>query len=293
MPYGQTYEDLASSNSSNPSSSSLSQTPAGNNTANYAASLSSSNTSRQSLPSSESYSTITITADCQPTLTLTSLPSYYITAAPTSACTGTSASCPCAADFQCQELSPCLWGCEAYATPTARISSSGQNSPLPTQSTRFITNTQIVVPVRPSQPASPAKGSSKHPPYAGSNVAQYLPCVPGTFICLDSTTWDTCTQNAGGQWTYNYPRQVAAGMQCITFLSPSGSSSQQGQQGSTPQGYYRNDRVVRARPDGDCSQNGAIKCTQGGQMFEVCDQGGWVDMGQVAAGTRCENGQIV
>lgn len=255
----------------------------------------STNRRQASVSTLESYSTTTVTLDCQTTVTLTTMPSYYFTAAPSLACTGTSASCPCAANYQCLELSPCLWGCEARPLTTARTSNPKHSAHPTSRSTRILTSTHTVIPVRPTSSAQPPAGTSgSHPPYAGADVQPYLPCVPGTFICVDRTTWDTCDYNASGQWVYNYPRKVAAGMECITFLSPnSGGTSQHGQQGLTPQGYHRDDRVVRARPDGDCSQNGAIKCTQNGQMFEVCDQGGWVNMGSVAAGTRCENGKIV
>ena len=149
-------------------------------------------------------------------------------------------------------------------------------------------------------PMPPASGEG-HPPYATGDVERYLPCVPGTFICVSSTTWNTCDYNDGSvpgepstSWVYEYPRHVAAGMECLGLLSPySSETSQYAQQGMTPDGYYRDDRIVRARPDGDCSLDGAIKCTYGGQRFDVCDQGGWVRMGPVASGTRCANGQIV
>ena len=138
-------------------------------------------------------------------------------------------------------------------------------------------------------------------PYATPNVEAYLPCVPGTFICTSDTTWDTCDYNDGSDpdasstsYVYDYPRDVAAGMQCVTFLSPySGNTNQYAQQAMTPHGYYRDDRIVRATPDGYCNQEGALRCTDSGQMFDVCDQGGWVRMGSVAQGTQCQNGQIV
>lgn len=221
------------------------------------------------------------------------MPSSYITALPLPACTGTFASCPCAANYQCNELSPCLWGCQAMQTTIPRMSRSQSDAYTLSRSTRILTHTNTVIPVKPSSSPRPPAESDSHPPYAGSDVQSYLPCVPGTFICIDETTWDTCDYNADADWIYEYPRKVADGMQCITFLSPySSDTSQHGQQGRTPQGYYRDDRIVRARPDGDCSQDGAIKCTSS-QTFEVCDQGGWVVMGQVASGASCEDGHIV
>ena len=291
MPHGQTFEDL--SDSSVLLSTSPSQTSIQNSPSFYVGPSSLTTYQRQAALSLESYSTTTVTVDCQTTLTLTSMPSYYITAAPSPACTGTSASCPCASNYECLELSPCLWGCEVMPMTSARPSSLQPSGHPTSRSTRILTSTQTVVPMRPSSSAQPPAGIGSHPPYAGADVDSYLPCVSGTFICLDKSTWDTCDYNANAELVYGYPRQVAAGMECITFLSPySGGTSQQGQQGLTPKSFYRDDRVVRARPDGDCSQDGAIKCTSS-QTFEVCDQGGWVDMGSVPAGQQCENGNIV
>ena len=281
-----------------------------------------SNANQRQAGATQSYSTSTVTIDCPSTVFVTVYPSatatstititpsanYYTTAVSASACTGTSASCPCAIGYQCQELSPCTWACNAYTAPTTWSSrtwsshtwsshtwSSGTwshiNSPS-ADSTAFITTTYTVTPV-----PSP----TGHPPYATGDVEQYLPCVPGTFICTSNTTWDTCDYNDGSDpnappdsWVYGYPRDVSAGMECISFLSPyANETSQYAQQALTPAGYYRDDRIVRARPDGDCNDDGSLQCIDGGQQFELCDQGGWVEMGPVANGTTCSNGAIV
>ena len=42
-----------------------------------------------------------------------------------------------------------------------------------------------------------------------------------------------------------------------------------------------------------CSNNGALSCGDGGNTFFLCSEGTLVDMGNVAAGTVCENGVIV
>jgi hypothetical protein len=65
------------------------------------------------------------------------------------------------------------------------------------------------------------------------------------------------------------------------------------QQPGAPSGYYRDDRYVRYRAYGGCSPDGSLQCANSGAGFWVCDQGGWVDMGMVAAGTECVNGGIV
>lgn len=172
-----------------------------------------------------------------------------------------------------------------------------------------LTSSSVVVKVSSSSSASPSASSASGTTssvgpeetegYAtNSDLATYLPCVPGTFLCTSNTTWVTCDEVAGsnGQaaWVYDDSRVVAAGMECLPYISPySNSTSQYAQQADTPTGYYRDDRYVRARPDGSCSDDGSIECANNGTTFLVCDQGGWVDMGDVAAGTTCENGAIV
>jgi hypothetical protein len=87
---------------------------------------------------------------------------------------------------------------------------------------------------------------------------------------------------------------VAPGTECLPALSPytilHGTFEQQS---NVPEGYYRDDRYVRASPLGRCKNNGQLKCVNDGQAFQVCDNGGWIAMGNVAAGTKCEDGEIV
>ncbi|KAI7198764.1 hypothetical protein KC352_g20233 [Hortaea werneckii] len=145
--------------------------------------------------------------------------------------------------------------------------------------------------------AESGPSSTNRPAYATGDLDRYLPCVPGTFICTSATEFYTCNYAQDGsseEWTYGYPRAVADGMECLTNLAPySDSTAQYRQQGQTSAGYYRDDRYVRARPDGDCDEEGSILCTESGSAFDVCDQGGWVLMGAVAEGTQCRNGEIV
>lgn len=134
--------------------------------------------------------------------------------------------------------------------------------------------------------------------YVTGNLTSYLPCVPGTYLCTSNTTWVTCDQtmysDGSTAWIYEESRGVAAGTMCIPVLSPYSAATQQyAQQADTTSGYYRDDRIGASQPDGSCTSDGSIECTNSGSQFLMCDNGGWVDMGSVASGTICENGEIV
>lgn len=270
-PYGATYKDLGDSTEPAPPSNGTRScaNPANSTQAAYTPTQTQAPLAANPYPirtasSSRSYSTTTVTVDCPHTVTITRYPSisHRSTTHTVSPVKPTRSAAP--------SWTTHTWGHSTiHAKPT-------------------------------TPPPAPTEGQG-HPPYAGGDVENYLPCVPGTFICVSSTTWDTCDYNDGSvpnepasSYVYDYPRQVAAGMSCISFLSPySSDNSEYAQQALTPNGYYRDDRIVRARPDGDCSSPGAILCRDSGQQFDVCDQGGWVRMGPVAAGTVCQGGQIV
>ena len=245
-------------------------------------------------------STTTLTVDCPDTVTVTITPSAATTTLSPTVYTGSSSQSASGfstgappAPYPSPSSSPMTSSPQAYPTPysTVVVTSTAVVTPVAASST-----TQASAPAY-SQSASASSNTAGHPPYAdANNLAAYLPCVPGTFICTDISTWYTCDYTSSNPATYGHidPRQVSTGMSCITFVSPYSSSTQQyAQQAQTQQGHYRDDRMVRSRPDGDCSPDGSVQCTNGGQGFEVCDQGGWVDMGMVAQGTMCSNAQIV
>lgn len=204
------------------------------------------------------YSTSTIYVDCPNTITLTIYPSPSATTTVTAT---------------------------PQSTTSARRSTWSY-----TRSTSWTTRTSRPT-SRPTQNPQP----TNRPDYATGDPNRYLPCVPGTFICTSETTWETCNWNDNGsEWIYVYPRDVSEGMMCLTWLSRYTSETREhAQQALTPSGYYRDDRIVRERPDGDCDVDGSILCTDGGQQFDICDHGGWVRMGSVAEGTVCRNGRIV
>lgn len=146
----------------------------------------------------------------------------------------------------------------------------------------------------PLLPPPPPPPPSSRPPYAATpeDIARYQPCVPGTFLCTSPSTFLTCLPSASSSPTFSAPRSAAPGMMCLPSWSPYSSATSGYAAGSGGGASYRDDRHVRSRPLGDCDVNGALGCTRGGEGFMVCDQGGWVDMGSVAAGTRCVGGRI-
>lgn len=160
-------------------------------------------------------------------------------------------------------------------------------------STLVVTSTLTIVPI-PTAQTPIVISSPASPRYVGQDSHSYLPCVPGSFICTSNTTWETCDRDNDNAWAYLYPRDVSAGMECLPQLVQySGTTWQYAQQSHSPNGYYRSDEIERARPRGDCSEEGAMRCSTDGLTFSVCDHGGWIDMGMVASGTICVNGDIV
>ena len=90
------------------------------------------------------------------------------------------------------------------------------------------------------------------------------PCTPGAFGCNSLTSFSQCVAGAGGTTTYTYMGPVAAGMECV------------------------NGQIIRQN-DGPCTPNGQLFC-DGEYSFYLCDQGGLINMGPVAPGTICNNG---
>lgn len=296
-PYGQTYEDLGDTSSpgssdedpapppSSSATSSISDETLALHTSSSATSHSKDETSAppassRTASSADSYaaSFITIATLVPATTRVKSLKSVRTrhsssisTHVPRSAMMG---------DYQQVKLA-------AMTTPSLTSQTSQ-----PKQSTLTVTitedceTTSLAVTSKSSQtPVASTTGNgspvpSARPPYATGDpngADGYLPCVPGTFLCTSSTTWQTCNYNDGTvqssmTWVWGYERTVAAGMECLPFLSPYTDSTSQ-QQDNSPRGSYRDDRYIRARPDGDCDTNGSIRCTYEGYQFDVCDQG--------------------
>lgn len=211
-------------------------------------------------------STTTVFIDCPDTVTMTiyptgtppvsSTPPTYTTSVSPSACTGTSATCPCAAGYDCRLIGTCTWACIAqgqtsssgFRTTTAATSRSSSSVIV------SVATSASTISSAPPASSSPPPPNPNRPPYASAaEIQTYLPCVPGTFICSSSTEWYTCDYNGAtdpsrpsNAWVYKSLRKVAAGMECLPFLAPySSSTDQYAQQNKAPQGYYRDDQYVR------------------------------------------------
>jgi len=105
----------------------------------------------------------------------------------------------------------------------------------------------------PTQPTF--NGSSSYLSYASnSNSSSYLPCVPGTFLCVSSTSYLLCNQAAGISAfspieIWDGPFTVAAGMACLPFLTRFLDNTRAAEfvnNTAWPEGWYRSDRYVAA-----------------------------------------------
>ncbi|KIX00005.1 uncharacterized protein Z518_10932 [Rhinocladiella mackenziei CBS 650.93] len=98
-------------------------------------------------------------------------------------------------------------------------------------------------------------------------ILNSVPCVSGTFTCNSATSFSQCISTSSTSTTYIYMGSVAAGMQCV------------------------NGQIIRQNA-GPCTPFRSIFCN-GEHTFYTCDQGGLVDMGPVAPGMACRDGEIV
>ncbi|KAI9836754.1 MAG: hypothetical protein M1837_003242 [Sclerophora amabilis] len=160
---------------------------------------------------------------------------------------------------------------------------NGMNSSAPVVSDQPPSETASSPPlVDPAETLPPTPVSSQ----AMSGAMTMLPpspfpkiCTPNTPVCDPGETdgsWSLCS----GLGDSLIPMgQMAAGTSCLP-----------------------ENRIGRARPDGDCTteEQGMIRCGAQGDgpegssdMFLMCDDGGLVNMGAVAPGTLCVGGNII
>ena len=95
-------------------------------------------------------------------------------------------------------------------------------------------------------------------------------CQSGTICCNDRLHFSMCVPNANGGTTQVYFGDVAAGTYCDLTQNQ-----------------------IRTDNEGDCKIDGELVCEDDGKSFLRCDQGGLIDFGSVAAGTKCMDGMIV
>lgn len=78
-------------------------------------------------------------------------------------------------------------------------------------------------------------------------------------------------------------------------IAPASTSTPVVDNGSSGSGGNTSGGITNTSSDqagASCSPDGAIVCASDGLHFFMCDNGALVDMGSVAAGTTCSNGQI-
>lgn len=84
---------------------------------------------------------------------------------------------------------------------------------------------------------------------------------------------------------------------CDTFsvCAPGPNGNEEVFFGPVADGTYCDELENKIRADnyGDCSPDGHLFCDDTGSAFFECDQGGLIDVGPVAAGTTCVDGNIV
>lgn len=95
-------------------------------------------------------------------------------------------------------------------------------------------------------------------------------CVPNTIFCNTEKTFSLCAPGGSNGTTEVFFGPVAAGTYCDL-----------------------DEMRIRADNDGNCQPDGQLFCGPSGNTFFICDQGGLIDFGSVAAGTTCANGTIV
>jgi len=123
---------------------------------------------------------------------------------------------------------PSIWNSWTTLTTSFLVHSSTAGQSRPTAS--YISSSPSLL------PSPSANDVDNVPPYATSDVTEYLPCVPGTFLCIGPTAFLTCDR---GTWRAP-PRPVAAGMMCLPMLSRytnviAGQANGRG----VPAGFYR------------------------------------------------------
>jgi hypothetical protein len=145
--------------------------------------------------------------------------------------------------------SPTPYG-QTYRSISDNSTTSASAVPTPTFSNIPPANN---VTTNPTQPTF--NGSSSYLSYtSNSNSSSYLPCVPGTFLCLSSMSYLVCNQATGvNAFTpleiWDGPFMVADGMVCAPFLTQfldNTTAAEFVNNTAWPQGWYRSDRYVAA-----------------------------------------------
>lgn len=121
-----------------------------------------------------------------------------------------------------------------------------------------------LLPALSSVAAIPAQDFNSYP------IRKRQGCTRGTIFCNTPNTFSICAPGGVNGTREVFFGMVAAGTYCDQSQSR-----------------------IRANNDGDCEPDGSLQCGPSGNTFFICDQGGLINFGSVAAGTVCSNGTIV
>ncbi|KAA8908818.1 hypothetical protein FN846DRAFT_645846 [Sphaerosporella brunnea] len=148
---------------------------------------------------------------------------------------------------------------EALATTTTSDKSTATSSRTVTSTVSMSYTTTTIC----SGTSTAQCNASESTPTASPSPSPGPGCKSGAIICSGGgTTWSLCS-NGQPIWMGS----VAAGMEC------------------------RDGKMQRAEVRGrsGCTPDGSKKCLAGGTKWAICNQGAWIDMGEVASGTTCRD----
>jgi hypothetical protein len=144
----------------------------------------------------------------------------------------------------------------------------GRTSTITITSTLSVTSTTYTIVPGTSTKSNSAcsastAGSATRTTGSASSPTPSAGCTSGQILCSDSgKAWSMCSNGK-----YVWMGSVAAGTEC------------------------RDGKIQRAGERGgeECKPDGSKKCLAGGIKWAICDHGVWVDMGDVAKGTKCRD----
>ncbi len=163
----------------------------------------------------------------------------------------------------------------ASALPSLQSTPASPQSPLPPSISTGLSSSSLL----PSQPQASPSSSATGPPRPVGTTAI---CQPGDIQCTSADAWCICDGYGTG---FIFMGAVAPGTACID-----GKILPAPRYPPATGGLCSGDVPLRCVADASSGGSSSSGCTT---AFEVCSQGVWIYMGSVAAGTVCQDGQII